>query len=130
MELKLTRLNQTDKSTIGKLYINGAFFCDTIEDVERELKVKHQTAIPRGKYTVIMSFSNRFQKYMPELLKVPNFAGVRIHNGNTSDHSSGCIIVGQKVNNDFVGNSKTTYAKLLTELKKVEKKEKITIEIC
>jgi hypothetical protein len=130
MELKLTRLSQTDKSTIGKLYINGTFFCDTIEDVEREVKVKHQTAISKGKYTVIMSFSNRFQSYMPELLNVPNFAGVRIHNGNTSEHSSGCIIVGQYVNNDFVGNSKTTYAKLLTEIKKVEKKEKITIEIC
>lgn len=130
MKLKLIREGATYKSTFGKLYINDVYFCDTIEDVERESKIKHQTAIDRGVYTVVMSFSNRFQKYLPELLNVPKFAGVRIHNGNTSEHSSGCIIVGKRVNSDFVGESKTTFAKLLSEIQKVEKKIKITIEIC
>jgi hypothetical protein len=130
MKLKLIREDKTDVSTIGKLFINDIYFCDTLEDVEREEKIHGQTAIDKGIYTVIMSFSNRFQVYMPQLLNVPKFKGIRIHAGNTHKDTHGCILVGKKTDNkDFITASKITYNKLLAEIKKVEKKEKITIEI-
>jgi hypothetical protein len=82
MQLKLQRETLTDDSTIGKLYINGTFHCYTLEDKVREVKIPHVTAIPQGKYEVILNFSNRFQQIMPLLLNVPNYEGVRIHWGN------------------------------------------------
>lgn len=134
MELKLIRETFTDKSTIGSLYVNGIFFCYTLEDKDRKLesggeKIKALTAIPRGKYRVIISFSNRFQKYLPEVLEVPQFAGIRIHPGNTSEHSEGCILVGETKATDFIGNSKMAFFKLFKAMQRVEKIEKINIEI-
>lgn len=134
MELKLIRETFTDKSTIGSLYVNGIFFCYTLEDKDRKLEsggVKEyaKTAIPRGKYKVINSFSNRFKKYMPELVNVPQFAGIRIHSGNTADHSEGCILVGSTKAVDFIGNSKVTFDKLMKVIQRVEKIERINIEI-
>ena len=134
MELKLIRETFTEKSTIGSLYVNGIFFCYTLEDKDRKLEsggVKEyaKTAIPRGKYKVINSFSNRFKKYLPELVNVPQFAGIRIHAGNTADHSEGCILVGSTKAVDFIGNSKVTFDKLMKAIQAVEKIEKITIEI-
>ena len=134
MELKLIRETFTEKSTIGSLYVNGIFFCFTLEDKDRKLEsggVKEyaKTAIPRGKYKVINSFSNRFKKYLPELVNVPQFAGIRIHAGNTADHSEGCILVGSTKAVDFIGNSKVTFDKLMKAIQAVEKIEKITIEI-
>lgn len=134
MELKLIRETFTEKSTIGSLYVNGIFFCYTLEDKDRKLEsggVKEyaKTAIPRGKYKVVNSFSNRFKKYLPELINVPQFAGIRIHPGNTADHSEGCILVGSTKAVDFIGNSKMTFNKLMKAIQAVEKIEKINIEI-
>lgn len=134
MELKLIRETFTDKSTIGSLFVNGIFFCYTLEDKDRKLEsggVKEyaKTAIPRGKYKVINSFSNRFKKYLPELVNVPQFAGIRIHAGNTAEHSEGCILVGSTKAVDFIGNSKVTFAKLMKVIQAVEKIEKINITI-
>lgn len=134
MELKLIRETFTEKSTIGSLYVNGIFFCYTLEDKDRKLEsggVKEyaKTAIPRGKYKVINSFSNRFKKYLPELVNVPQFAGIRIHAGNTAEHSEGCILVGSTKAVDFIGNSKVTFDKLMKAIQAVEKIEKINIEI-
>ena len=134
MELKLIRETFTDKSTIGSLYVNGIFFCYTLEDKDRKLEsggVKEyaKTAIPRGKYKVINSFSNRFKKYMPELVNVPQFAGIRIHAGNTADHSEGCILVGSTKAADFIGNSKVTFDNLMKVIQRVEKIERINITI-
>ena len=134
MELKLIRETFTEKSTIGSLYVNGIFFCYTLEDKDRKLEaggVKEyaKTAIPRGKYKVINSFSNRFKKYLPELVNVPQFAGIRIHAGNTAEHSEGCILVGSTKAADFIGNSKVTFDKLMKAIQAVEKIEKINIEI-
>jgi hypothetical protein len=134
MELKLIRETFTEKSTIGSLYVNGIFFCYTLEDKDRKLEsggVKEyaKTAIPRGKYKVINSFSNRFKKYMPELVNVPQFAGIRIHAGNTADHSEGCILVGSTKAVDFIGNSKVTFDKLMKVIQRVEKIERINITI-
>jgi hypothetical protein len=134
MELKLIRETFTEKSTIGSLYVNGIFFCYTLEDKDRRLEsggVKEyaKTAIPRGKYKVVLSFSNRFKKYLPELINVPQFAGIRIHAGNTADHSEGCILVGATKTVDFIGQSQVTFGKLMKAIQAVEKIEKINITI-
>jgi hypothetical protein len=129
MELKLIRETKTNDSTIGKLYINEIYHCYTLEDKEREVKVQNVTAIPKGKYEVIVNFSNRFQQQMPLLLNVPNFAGVRIHWGNYSKDTEGCILLGTTKAVNMIGNSRTAYAKFMSVIKKVSKKEKIFITI-
>lgn len=109
MRLVLLRNVFTDKSTIGDLLIDGNFFCYTLEDVVRlpNQKIYGKTAISTGKYEVVLSMSNRFKKLLPELLNVPNFTGVRMHGGNTSDDTEGCIVLAKTiVNNDLVyGNT-------------------------
>lgn len=135
MKLKLKRIEFTEKSTIGELSIDGALFCYTIEDKDRKLeiagnqKIKGLTAIPRGTYEVVMTYSNRFKQYMPLILNVPFFEGIRIHTGNTSEHTEGCLIVGTQKGKDMVMNSRIAYTELLKRIKSVEKKEKIFIEI-
>jgi len=134
MELKLIRKTLTDKSTIGELFINGVFYCYTLEDKDRKLesggkKIHSLTAIARGKYSVIVSYSNRFKQYMPQIINVPQFEGIRIHSGNKSENTEGCILVGRTKSVDFIGESKIAYTGLFSQLKKVEKTEKITIEI-
>ena len=127
MELKLKRIAYRDKYTIGRLFINNEYFCDTLEDVPREVKVMHETCIPSGKYKVIINLSARFKKLMPLLISVPGFEGIRIHTGNTSQDTSGCILVGE---NKIVGrliNSRATFDKLFAILNNT--KESITIEI-
>lgn len=126
----------------GKMYINNVDFCFTIEDEDRNLKSSMSleqissikkygiTAIPTGRYEVAMTFSNRFKEYMPQILSVPGYEGVRIHTANTSKDVEGCIGVAMESSSDgFAGNSRAAYSKLLSALKKVEKKEKIFITI-
>lgn len=139
MNIQVIRETFTPKSTIGKMYIGGRFFCYTLEDVDRdrnkdgdlndagEQKVYGETAIPRGKYNVTLIMSNRFKVIMPLLNNVPGFEGIRIHNGNTSEHTHGCILVGESKGLDFIGGSKMAFAKLMDILSKT--KEPITIEI-
>lgn len=141
MQIKVVRKTFTKESTIGELFINDKFFCYTLEDYDRdsnkdgdiddsgEAKVYGLTAIPRGKYNLVLSFSNRFQKYLPEIQNVKGFEGIRIHNGNTAAHSHGCLLLGTTKANNFVGASVAAMTKFMSELKKVEKTEKITIEI-
>ena len=129
MELKLIRETFTEDSTIGKLFINGEFHCFTLEDKVREVKIKSITAIPKGRYEVAITFSNRFQELMPLLINVPNFEGVRIHWGNYSKDTDGCILVGSSKAVNMIGNSRAAYGKLLALLKKAIKTEKIFIEI-
>ena len=126
MKLLLKRIHKTDISTIGELYIDGVFQCYTLEDIERDVKIKSETAIPKGKYKVMITLSNRFKKYMPLLLNVPNFEGVRIHSGNTNHETEGCILVGQTRSKDFIGQSRKAFDKLF---KKLENAKEITIEI-
>lgn len=129
MKLKLIRETYSKDSTIGRLYIDEVFFCYTLEDAVREKKIKNTTAIPAGEYKVIIDFSNRFQQLMPLLLNVPNFLGVRMHWGNYSKDTEGCILVGNKKGVDFIGNSKQCYSVLIAKMKSAIHTEKISIEI-
>lgn len=119
MELEIKRHNSTDQSTAGELYINGVFACYTLEDVVRPEKIPGQTAIPSGKYRVEVNWSNRFQKFMPILLNVPNFTGVRIHSGNTAADTEGCILVGlaRAVETpNFLGDSRRAYDQVFPQI--------------
>lgn len=127
MKLLLKRLHKTDVSTIGELYVDGVFECYTLEDVERDVKIKSETAISKGTYKVIVTMSNRFKRMLPLLINVPNFEGVRIHAGNTNHDTEGCILVGQTRSKDFIGKSRKAFDNLF---KKMQKAKSITIEIC
>lgn len=128
MRLEVIRHAFKPTYTIGKLYIDGKYFCDTLEDVVRKgPKVMHETAIPAGTYEVILNMSPRFKKVLPRLLNVPGFDGILIHAGNTSKDTSGCILVGQNKEVGKVINSQATMAKLLPILQ--AHKGKITITV-
>jgi hypothetical protein len=116
MIIGLKRDTFTDKSTIGKLFIDGEFECFTLEDVVRETKVYGATAIPVGTYRVIVDFSNHFQKDLPHVLDVPGFEGVRIHCGNTDKDTEGCILLGRTRGEDFIGESKLAFAAFFPSL--------------
>lgn len=140
MELIVKRKIFTDKSTIGELHINGSFFCFSLEDKDRDLyktqpiteiaqkKLFGVTAIPYGKYDLALTYSNRFKQYMPQVLNVPAFDGIRIHTGNFPEQTEGCLILGMQKGIDSVSDSRTAYNALLKIIKAIEKKEKITIE--
>lgn len=117
MKLLLKRITKTNNSTIGELYINGVFQCYTLEDKEREVKIKNETAIPKGTYKVIINRSNRFKIDLPLLLNVPNFEVVRIHTGNSNHDTEGCILVGQTRSTDFIGNSRKAFKNLFDKMK-------------
>ena len=119
MKIKVKRYDFKDTYTVGRLYIDDVYFCYTLEDKVREgAKVNGQTAIPAGTYDVIIDDSARFGKPMPHILNVPNFTGVRIHAGNTSKDTDGCILLGHTyAGKDFIGNSKLAYDVFFNKLK-------------
>ena len=117
MELILTRIAKRKTYTIGRLairkevndeYLAGTtneYFCDTLEPTWRDYahggrKIKGRSAIPEGRYAVVISYSPKFKQWLPILLGVPNFDGIRIHAGNTAADTAGCILVGK---NKLVG---------------------------
>ena len=142
MEIVLNRIAKKDSYTIGKLYIDGKYVCDTCEDKDRGLtdsmtveeikskKVYGQTAIPTGTYTVSYTMSNRFKKMMPLINNVKGFEGIRMHNGNSADNSLGCILLGENKAVGKVLNSRATCAKVYPLIEVASKKgERITITI-
>ena len=137
MKLLLKRIALRDTYTIGKIYIDGEYFCDTLEDKVRDLnkngvfdgdekKVYGETAIPYGTYKVILSYSPKFKRILPELLDVPCFTGIRIHRGNTEKDTAGCLLVGENKVRGKVLNSTYWEKKLIGKL---EGKNGITIQI-
>lgn len=127
MELKSKRVFYGFDYTIGKLYIDGEYFCDTLEDLPRDKKIMNETCIPTGTYKVILNESNRFKRIMPLLLNVPNFEGIRIHAGNTAANTSGCILVGKNTIKGQLTESRETFNKLFSLMTEADKIE-ITIE--
>lgn len=134
MELKLNRIFLGSSATIGELLVNDKYLCDTLEDRVRPEgeKVYGKTAIPEGMYEVKLTHSPRFKKILPEILNVPNFSGIRIHTGNSSKDTEGCILVGtwDGEKEDWVGNSRIAFDELMSLLEKAtNNKEKITITV-
>lgn len=148
MKLTLKRIALRDTYTIGRLYIDGTYFCDTCEDKVRDInkdgdlndkgerKVYGQTAIPYGTYRVVMNvqspkYSRRAsyawcKGYLPRLLNVPHFEGILIHAGNTADDSAGCILVGE---NKVVGKVINSMASLKRLYYILSSAEDITLTI-
>lgn len=143
MKITLKRKFLGDKYTVGDLFIDGKFFCNTIEDKVRELpvacpytpkgqsckctgKIYAETAIPAGTYRVTMEHSPRFKRKLPLLHNVPHFIGILIHSGNDESASAGCLIVGNNTVKGKVTESRVTSDKLNTIL---SKETQITIEI-
>jgi hypothetical protein len=129
MELQVKRTDFTDNSTIGELSVNGQFECYTLEDMVRPVKIAGKTAIPAGRYEVIIDLSQRFGRLLPLLLNVPDFEGVRIHPGNTAANTEGCILVGDEKSQDLVGKSRAAFDRLFAKLSAAAEKEKIYLEI-
>ncbi len=120
MELVLTRKTFTNNSTIGQLTCEdwpseSKGICKILEDVDRRLevnpgkKVHGRSAIPRGRYQIVVTMSNRFGKELPLLLNVPGFEGIRIHPGNSSKDTEGCLLPGVSSSLDFVGQSRSAF---------------------
>ena len=150
MKLTLKRIAHKEGYTIGRLYIDDAYFCDTLEDRERGLeqampldmikriKVKGETAIPTGTYELSMRhISPKYSRkkafaftggVMPRLLNVPGYEGVLIHSGNTAADSEGCILVGENKAVGKVLNSMATFKALWSVLNH-RKSEPITITV-
>jgi len=126
MVIHVKRLYNTENSTIGEMTIDGIFECFTLEDKERPIKIKSETAIPKGTYKVIINMSNRFKKLLPLLLNVPNFEGVRIHPGNSNHDTEGCILVGRTRSKDYIGQSRKAFNSLFL---KMQKAKQITLTI-
>jgi hypothetical protein len=133
MKLKLVRGKATAISVEGRLYVDDVFECFTVEDRPRDKKIYGVTGIPAGTYNVIVSVSARFGKRLPEVLDVPGFKGIRIHSGNSSKDTEGCIIVGSindRIDDDWVGGSKIAMARLLPKIDDaLAVREKVTLEI-
>lgn len=153
MELLLYRIARSDTYTIGHLYIDGKYFCDTIEDKDRGLKQdmspsviratkrKGVTAIPTGRYRVTLEVKSpkfsakKYEKnygfcdgYLPRLINVPGFDGVLIHIGNTAKDTDGCVLVGKNTKVGKVLESRAVFVKLYEELKKAKDSIYITIQ--
>lgn len=155
MELTLKRIALRSEYTIGKLYVDGEYVCDTIEDTVRDLdkdgkfangevKIPGKTAIPYGRYEVTMkvrspkysnftkySWAKKYDGYLPRLLNVPHFDGVLIHVGNSALDSEACVLVGENKVVGKVINSVNTFRRLMDEYLVPAKKrnEKIVITI-
>ena len=135
MELILNRIAKRKAYTIGRLQTSSplgrlggvSYLCDTLEPTWRDYehgayKVKGKSAIPEGRYAVVISWSPKFKQWLPILLGVPNFSGIRIHAGNTAKDTEGCILVGENKEVGKVVNSRHW----LSELKRriVEAKDR------
>lgn len=153
MKILVDRKWKKDTYVIGRLYVNGVLFCNTLEDKDRGLKqtdslatikskkVYGETAIPTGTYEIDMTITSpkysAVQWYrdlckgkMPTIANVPGFSRVLIHPGNTALDTNACLLVGNNTIKGKLTNSKETFAKLYKQMKAAhDKGEKITIEI-
>lgn len=134
MELDLERVQMTPEFTIGRLYLNNLFECFICEDAVRidkgEAKIPGKTAIPAGRYQVVVTMSNRFKRLLPLLVNVPQFEGIRIHPGNTSADTEGCLLPGVTRLDNGVGQSRFAFDRLFDKIKAPKRPdEKIYINV-
>lgn len=139
MEIRVKRFYKCRDYTVGRLFLDGRYFCDTLEDMDRglssdmsdeeiaKIKVPGKTAVPRGTYDVTLDVvSPRFatrKAYafcggrLPRLIDVPGFNGILIHAGNTADDSSGCILVGMNSRKGMLTDSVTVFRQLYQKIR-------------
>ena len=134
MKLRVERLWKKPAYTVGRLFVDGKLFCNTLEatvrDLSNEKKVYGKTAIPYGEYKVVYNWSPKFGRNLPRLLNVPAFEGILIHPGNTADDSAGCILVGRNTEVGRLTESRYTSDKLNVLIEDAQRRgESITIEI-
>ncbi len=142
MELKLERKYRSNNYCIDKLYINGKYFSDALEDPDRgltdsmsleeikKIKIKGNTCIPYGTYNVTITYSPRFKKNLPLINNVKGFDGIRIHSGNTPQDTEGCLLLGLNKVKGRVVDSKVTVNKFIDIVQEaLNKGEKVTITI-
>ncbi len=135
MKLQVVRTQFGTDATNGLLFVNGLFECYTLEDQYQAVKVMHETCIPEGTYDIkfrtVGGFHEKYKKRygndhygMLHLQDVPNFTYILIHAGNTDEHTSGCLIVGESqqdldISKDgFIGHSGVAYKKLYKKVSK------------
>ncbi len=124
MEITVKRRPSTLACTISELWVDGSLECFSLEDVVRERagervsawKVPGDTAIPAGRYRVVITPSARFKRDLPLLLDVPGFAGIRLHPGNTAADTEGCLLVGDNVVGDTVTGSRSAFNRLFDQI--------------
>lgn len=141
MELRLERLWPKAEYTVGRLYIDGELFCNTLEDKVADMnrngeldgterKVPGKTAIPYGTYKIFYGWSPRFGRNLPRLLNVTAFDGILIHPGNTAEDSAGCILVGRNTEVGRLTQSRLYSDELNKRIDIAQRRgEPITIEI-
>lgn len=132
MKINVKRIHLTTDYTVGEIAINGEKMGFTLEDTVRNgHKIPGRTAIPAGEYRVHISASNRFKRLLPILLEVPGFTGVRIHPGNSSADTDGCILVGAMWGGgDWISQSRVAFDAIYTKIYAAWRRgEPITLEI-
>lgn len=135
MLIEIIRDDEFPTRTFGKMFIDGRYFGETLEDTDREMekggvKVYGESAIPRGRYPVTVSVSRRFGREMPEVLDIPDFRGIRIHGGNTEHDTLGCPLLGQVRTGHGVANCRGINDRLLLTIKAaLQRGEDVWLEI-
>ena len=129
MNLLLERQSLKDDRTLGQLWIDGEHFAWTLDDAVRDRKIPNQTAIPSGRYEVVVTFSERFKKPLPLLLKVPNFEGVRFHGGNGPDDTEGCILIGEQRDEERIWKCAGVVSGLTFRIRNAATKGKVWCEV-
>ena len=142
MELRIERKHRNNSYCIDKLYINGKYFSDALEDPDRgltdsmsleeikKIKIKGNTCIPYGTYNITITYSPRFKKNLPLLNNVKGFDGIRIHSGNKPQDTEGCLLPGFNKVKGQVIDSRVTTDKLIAQIQQaLNKGEKVTITI-
>jgi len=120
MNITLKRIAKQATYTIGRLSVDGEYLCDTLEpkvrNLKKEKKVPGRTAIPAGTYRLLITKSYRFRRWLPLLMDVPQFQGIRIHAGNYPEDTQGCILVGWNRKRGMVVNSRSALQMLMMRL--------------
>jgi hypothetical protein len=138
MELTIKRKEPYDDRTIGHFSINGSLFSYVLEDTDRGLetggvKIPKETAIPKGRYKVIVNWSNHFQRRMPEILNVPQFTGIRIHDGVGPESTEGCPCISHQMEirdgKHWLIRNKTAFNTFFTRLEEALKTEEVWIMV-
>jgi hypothetical protein len=142
MNIVVDRKYKLKEYTIGRLYVDGEYVCDTLEDTDRGLnqndslqsitkkKVYGSTAIPIGTYSVKITYSTKFKCNLPLILNVPGYDGIRIHSGNTAKDTLGCILCGMnKVKGQVIESKKWTNTVISYIIRAEHNGEKVSITI-